>query len=62
MNGVRVPAVVPLSQERVAVNGHPRGSERVLHRALHGVVVEAGDGGSGRGLHQVDIGAPHTDV
>lgn len=62
MNGVWVQAVVPLSQQRVPVAGYPGCSQRVLHGALHRVVVDAGDGGGGRGLHQVDGGAPHTNV
>ena len=62
MDGVWELAIVPLSQEGVAVNGNPRCSERVLHRSFHRVVVDAGDGGGVRGLHQVDVAAPHTKV
>lgn len=62
VDGVWVQAIVPLSQDRIPVDGHPRGSERILHCALHCVVVDAGDDGGGWVLHQVDVGAPHTQV
>ena len=58
VDGVRVQPVVPLSQQCVPVHIHPRGLERVLYRALHSAVVDAGDDGCGWVLYQVDAGAP----
>lgn len=60
VDGVGVLAVVPLRQERLLVHGDPRGPQRALHCALHAGVVDAGDHGGERGLHQVDAGALHA--
>lgn len=62
VNGVWVLALIPLGQERLPVNGDPRCLERTLHCTFHLVVVDAGDGGGGRGPHQVDVGASHAKI
>lgn len=62
VDGVWVQAVIPLGQDRIPVNSDSGGSQRVRHGALHRVVVDAGDGGGRRGLHEVHAAAAHAKV